>query len=62
MKTDLPRKIRRQVERHLAKQKRKDLVKQHNLNYDAEKFFETDEGKEYYQELLKIYVEQQNNI
>lgn len=62
MKTDLPRKIRRQVERHLAKQKRKELVDRHNLNYDAEKFFQTDEGKQYYQELLKIHIENQKTI
>lgn len=61
-KQDMPRKIRRQIERHLAKQKRKELVDKHNLQYDAEKFFETEEGIEYYNELLKIYVNNQSSI
>lgn len=58
----MPRRIRRQIERHLAKQKRKELVHKHNLSYDAEKFFKTTEGKEYYEELFKLHIEQQKNI
>lgn len=59
---ELPRKVRRQVERHLAKQQRKELVRQHNLTFEAEKFFDTDEGKEYYNELIKLYIDNQKTV
>lgn len=61
MKNEIPRKVRRQIERHLAKQNKKDTVKEYNLSYEANKFFETEEGIEYYNELLKLYTENKLN-
>lgn len=53
----MPRKVRRQIERHLRKKNNKKIVKDYNETYEAEKFFNTVEGQEFMNELIKLYIE-----
>lgn len=53
----MPRKVRRQIERHLRKKNNKKIVKDYNETYETEKFFNTVEGQEFMNELVKLYIE-----